>query len=81
MLVIELSDERDEHAARLLAAERRAYLAGYAAGYAEAQRDASRTWALTPPPPPVSAGPTLAELRCRRGQHGPLCACQARRRG
>ena len=62
-----LSDERDQHEARLQAAERAAYLRGQADGYKDGYEAGARLadaqWRRIAPDP---GAPTLAELETRR---------------
>lgn len=62
--VLALSDERDTHLARLLAAEQAAYRAGYADGFRDAGEELFAAYRALPPV--VIEGESLAELEARR---------------
>ena len=68
--LLELSDERDQHERRRLAAERRAYLDGYRDGADAGRRfeadEMAARWNAAAKPI-ACGGPTFAELQRRRG--------------
>jgi hypothetical protein len=64
--LIALSNERDKWMARIDAAGREGYHAGFADGQAAERRRADAEWAAQPPPAFDPDAPTLAELELRR---------------